>query len=62
MLSTFRVFWMIEKCRVCERDAVVVMILDDGARIPYCRKHTPLDFEEREINEDFLAALRKLLD
>ena len=51
-----------ERCRLCEEDAVVVHILDDGARVPYCREHMPVSHEERLVYEEFLQALSKLCD
>jgi hypothetical protein len=47
-----------ELCRLCGREADVVMILDDGARVPYCCVHHPFDpSEEEQAFEDFIAAL-----
>lgn len=53
-------FLNMEQCRVCAEDAVVVMILDDGARVPYCREHIRMNWSEEEREYDRLVkALRE---
>ena len=49
-----------EQCRVCPEDAVVVMILVGGARVPYCREHMMVNWDEEEQEyARFVAALRE---
>jgi hypothetical protein len=51
-----------EQCRVCTEDAVVVMILDDGARVPYCREHILVNWNEEEREYDrFVRAIREFI-
>lgn len=54
-----RYLWM-ERCKVCGREANVVMILDDGARVPYCCRHHPsAPQEDEQAYIDFVRALQR---
>ena len=57
-----RRFLEMEQCRICAEDAVVVMILDDGARVPYCREHILVNWDEEEREYDrFVRAIREFI-
>jgi hypothetical protein len=49
-----------EQCRLCSEDAVMVAILDDGARVPYCEVHIPVKDDLEDLHDDFIRALRAI--
>jgi hypothetical protein len=51
-----------EQCRLCLDDAAVVMILDDGTRVPYRREHMPArEDEEVEAYDRLILAIRGIV-
>lgn len=53
-----------ETCKLCPEEAVVIVILDDNARLLYCAEHIPthvFDREGQDQEDRLLDTLRRLV-